>query len=66
MTRCPKCAGCYVPEIEDYPFPPTVRCINCSYRPAIQANPPVPEPVGRNGKRKGGAQLAGSTGRGKA
>ena len=63
MTSCPKCHGCMVPEIQEYPLPDTRRCLNCGMREDGQTRQPEPELRGRNGKRKGGAQLAGSTGR---
>lgn len=33
MTCCQKCGGCLVPEIEAYPLPATVRCVQCGWRP---------------------------------
>lgn len=38
--RCAKCQGCLVPEIQEYPLPETVKCINCAWR----ENKPLPIP----------------------
>lgn len=42
--RCEKCQGCLVPEIQGYPLPPTVKCINCAWREHV-AIMPKPERV---------------------
>jgi hypothetical protein len=50
-TRCPKCAGCVVPEYQEYPLPETVRCLNCGMRPRMHVLPQEPS------MRKSGASL---------
>ena len=50
-ARCPKCAGCVVPEYQEYPLPETVRCLNCGMRPRMHVLPQEPTMM------KSGAQL---------
>lgn len=48
MTRCSKCQGCLVPEIQEYPLPATVRCIQCGWRPpCTPVCPPIEPSVNR-------------------
>lgn len=47
MTRCPKCKGCLVPEIEPYPLPATVRCANCAWRPTPANIVPIEDNANR-------------------
>lgn len=41
MTCCIRCQGLLVPEIEEYPLPPTSKCINCGHRPITIAPLPL-------------------------